>query len=153
SLSVEEVVRSILEIARAIRFLHDRDIIHRDLKPDNILLTAEGTLKVTDFGLAKHFETPEAAEAGDADAVTALDFTAPGSVMGTPFCMSPEQAEGDLSRMGPASDLWSIGVMLYFALTRQHPFRGESVPQTLELVKSHKPAPLRDHLADVPRKL
>jgi eukaryotic-like serine/threonine-protein kinase len=97
------------QILRAARFAHKRGIIHRDLKPHNVIVDAEGRAKVTDFGIAK---------AG------ASDMTQTGSIMGTAQYLSPEQAQGHA--VSAASDLYSIGIILYEMLTGRVPFEGES---------------------------
>ncbi|HEY6762727.1 MAG TPA: Stk1 family PASTA domain-containing Ser/Thr kinase [Baekduia sp.] len=98
-----------VQILRAARFAHKRGIIHRDLKPHNVIIDAEGRAKVTDFGIAK---------AG------ASDMTQTGSIMGTAQYLSPEQAQGHA--VSAASDLYSIGIILYEMLTGRVPFEGES---------------------------
>jgi beta-lactam-binding protein with PASTA domain/predicted Ser/Thr protein kinase len=98
-----------IQILRAARFAHKRGIIHRDLKPHNVIVDGEGRAKVTDFGIAK---------AG------ASDMTQTGSIMGTAQYLSPEQAQGHA--VSAASDLYSVGIILYEMLTGRVPFEGES---------------------------
>jgi serine/threonine-protein kinase len=98
-----------IPVLRAARFAHKRGIIHRDLKPHNVMVDAEGRVKVTDFGIAR---------AG------ASDMTQTGSIMGTAQYLSPEQAQGQA--VTPQSDLYSIGIVLYEMLTGRLPFDGES---------------------------
>jgi beta-lactam-binding protein with PASTA domain/predicted Ser/Thr protein kinase len=108
-LSPEQAVRLIRQVLEAARFAHRHGIVHRDLKPQNVIVDAEGKAVVTDFGIAR---------AG------VSEITQAGSVMGTPHYLSPEQAQGmDVTAV---SDLYSIGVMLYEALTGRVPFEGES---------------------------
>ena len=99
----------VVQILRAARFAHRRGVIHRDLKPHNVILDEEGRARVTDFGIAR---------AG------ASDMTLTGSVMGTAQYLSPEQAQG--FAVSSASDLYSVGVILYELLTGAVPFEGES---------------------------
>jgi len=108
-------------VAEAIEYAHSRGVIHRDLKPANILLTQAGSPKVTDFGLAKRLET-------------ASNLTHTGQVLGTPSYMPPEQARGDGASIGPKSDVYSLGGVLYHALTGRPPFLAGTVEATLRLV-------------------
>jgi WD40 repeat protein len=119
--------RLIESLAMAVHHAHLREIVHRDLKPANILLTSEGTPKVTDFGLAKSL---------GAD----LDLTRTDSIIGSPSYMAPEQAGGPASRIGPATDVYSLGAILYELLTGRPPFRAATVLDTLEQVRSAEPA-------------
>jgi serine/threonine-protein kinase len=112
-------------LARAMAEAHRLGVVHRDLKPANVLLTPDGAPKVTDFGLAKSL--------GDAT------LTRPGTVLGTPSYMAPEQAEGGVERAGPGVDVYALGAILYELLTGRPPFRGESVLDTLRQVKSTEP--------------
>jgi serine/threonine-protein kinase len=108
-LSPEEAARLIRQVLEGARFAHRHGIVHRDLKPQNVIVDAEGKATVTDFGIAR---------AG------VSEITQTGSVMGTPHYFSPEQAQG--LEVTAVSDLYSIGVMLYEALTGRVPFEGDS---------------------------
>jgi hypothetical protein len=101
-------------LARAAHHAHQRGIVHRDLKPANVLITPEGTPKVTDFGLAKRLEDDASGQ------------TRTGAVMGTPSYMAPEQAAGKVREIGPATDIWALGAILYQCLTGCLPFPGDS---------------------------
>jgi len=127
-------------VAEAVDYAHQRGVIHRDLKPGNILLDREGRPRVTDFGLAKQ-------SSGDAH------FTATGQVLGTPSFMPPEQAAGQYDRIGPASDVYSLGAVLYNLLTGRPPFQAASPIDTLVQVRSKDPVPPRQLNPDVPRDL
>jgi hypothetical protein len=114
-------------LGRAVHFAHQRGIVHRDLKPSNVLLTADGTPKVTDFGLAKILIGGGASP------------TQSGQTLGTPSYMAPEQACGDALRLGPTTDVYSLGAILYEALTGRPPFRGEDALETMRQVLNQKP--------------
>jgi tetratricopeptide (TPR) repeat protein len=109
---------------------HQRGILHRDLKPSNVLLTADGTPKVTDFGLAKVLD----ADAGP---------TRAGSLLGTPSYMAPEQAAVGATKVGPSADVYSLGAILYELLTGRAPLRGATPLSTLDQVKNREPVPPR----------
>jgi eukaryotic-like serine/threonine-protein kinase len=109
-LPIPEAVAYAIEIARALQAAHDRRIVHRDVKPQNVLIDDEGTAKVTDFGIAR--------------SLTEEGLTADGRVLGTTDYVSPEQALGH--DVGPQSDLYSLGIVLYEMLTGDVPFHGEN---------------------------
>ena len=120
-----ELVRS---IARAVHYAHQNGIVHRDLKPHNILLTADGRPKITDFGLAKHLEGTS-------------QQTQTGAVIGTPNYMSPEQAAGRTGQVGPLTDVYGLGGILYYLLTGRPPHIGETGIETLRSVTESEPVP------------
>jgi serine/threonine protein kinase len=126
-----EAVRLMLAVTEAVAFAHEHGIIHRDLKPENVLIDPQGRPRVTDFGLAKR--------AGPEDPA----LTAAGEVIGTPAYMPPEQAAGDLAAVGPHTDVYSLGGILYFLLTGQPPFRGKSATEVLAQVILGEPTPPR----------
>ena len=128
------------QLARGMAVAHAAGVVHRDLKPANVLLAGDNTPKVADFGLAKLLDN----ESGQ---------TVTEAVLGTPSYMSPEQASGNSRTVGPSADVYALGAILYEMLTGGAPFRGSSVTETLELVRSQDPAPIRRLQPKVPRDL
>src|SRR3954466_471723 len=122
-----------IQILRAARFAHKRGIIHRDLKPHNVIVDGEDRAKVTDFGIAK---------AG------ASDMTQTGSIMGTAQYLSPEQAQGHA--VSAASDLYSVGIIVYEMLTGRVPFEGESAVTIALKQVSEAPVPPSAYNPQVP---
>ncbi len=114
-------------LARAMHYAHQRGIVHRDLKPANVLLAADGTPKITDFGLAKQLDEIDAGQTGTE------------AILGTPTYMAPEQAAGQTKGVGPSADIYALGVMLYEMLTGRPPFRGATVMDTLQQVRDYEP--------------
>jgi serine/threonine-protein kinase len=123
----DDAARLVRSLALAVHAAHLRGIVHRDLKPANVLLTEDGTPKVTDFGLAKRLD-----EAGQ---------TQTGAVLGTPNYMAPEQALGDSRAVGPHTDVHALGAILYELLTGRPPFEGATLLETLDQVRSQDPPP------------
>ncbi len=128
------------QLARAIHVAHQAGIVHRDLKPANVLLGEDGSPRITDFGLAKQLDNPQWQ-------------TASGAVFGTASYMAPEQARGARSQMGPATDVYALGAILYEFLTGRPPFRGATTADTLLQVVSSEPVPPRRLQPGVPRDL
>jgi serine/threonine-protein kinase len=125
-----EAAALLAPIARAVHFAHERGVLHRDLKPSNILIDSEGRPHVSDFGLAKRV--------ADDDRLTVS-----GAVLGTPSYMAPEQAAGTRGKLGPASDVYSLGTILYQMLTGSPPFQSASPVETVLLVLEQEPLPPR----------
>jgi WD40 repeat protein/tRNA A-37 threonylcarbamoyl transferase component Bud32 len=127
ALELRGLLRRFVDVCEAVQFAHDRGVLHRDLKPGNVMVGRYGETLVVDWGLAKVIGQPEAggfAGAGGAHPrITGSgSATLPGSVLGTPAYMSPEQAEGRLSDLGPASDVYSLGATLFALLAGKAPF-------------------------------
>ncbi|HEY3965741.1 MAG TPA: serine/threonine-protein kinase [Planctomycetaceae bacterium] len=125
----------LLPVCRAIAHAHQQGIIHRDLKPSNILIDADGQPLVGDFGLAKRIDVDRAAEG----AAVAEALTRTGAILGTPSYMSPEQAAGSRGKVGPASDIYSLGAILYQCLTGRPPFQAASPVDVVLMVLEQDP--------------
>jgi eukaryotic-like serine/threonine-protein kinase len=135
-----EAAALIETLARAVHAAHQAGVIHRDLKPGNVLLTADGVPKVGDFGLAKLL---------DADS----RHTMTGQPIGTPSYMAPEQTDERAKRVGPETDVYGLGSILYQALTGRPPFLGSSPLETIRLVNSTEAVPPRQARPEVPKDL
>ena len=133
-----EAARLVETLARAVHHAHDMQIVHRDLKPANVLLTRDGVPKVADFGLARFLD------AGDG-------LTKTHDYIGTPAYSSPEQIRNQA--IGPATDVYALGVILYELLTGRVPFDAGSVPEVLRAVTDTDPTPLRRLRRDIHRDL
>jgi predicted Ser/Thr protein kinase len=133
-----EAVRIAGDVAEAVEHAHRKGILHRDLKPDNILIEAGGRVRVTDFGLSKQL--------GDGHG----ELTRTGQVLGTPSYMAPEQALGRALDIGPPTDVFALGGVLNYLLTRHPPFSGDSIPEMLYKVVHEPPVRPRAHVPTIP---
>jgi formylglycine-generating enzyme required for sulfatase activity/tRNA A-37 threonylcarbamoyl transferase component Bud32 len=138
--SPDEAAALVEKLARAVHSAHQKGLVHRDLKPANVLLTAEGEPKVTDFGLAKRT---------DADG----QLSQSGAVIGTPSYMAPEQAEGRGREVGPATDVFALGAILYECFAGRPPFKGATAFDTIHKVLTEEPEPPSHLNTQVPRDL
>jgi tetratricopeptide (TPR) repeat protein/tRNA A-37 threonylcarbamoyl transferase component Bud32 len=143
----QQAAEAVKKLAEAVQAAHDAHILHRDLKPDNVLLAADGTPKISDFGLAKLLD-----ESSSPDSPTRAPQTQTGAVVGTPSYMAPEQALGSKD-IGPAADVYALGAILYECLTGRPPFRAATALDTLQQVVCEDPVPPRQLNARVPRDL
>lgn len=152
-LEPHRAARMILAMAEAIDFAHQRGIVHRDLKPANVLLSAEGRTNST--GAARSHPTPKIADFGLAKLVLEdlSTKTETGALVGTPSYMAPEQASGQVHRIGPAADIYALGAILYELLTGRPPFKAATLVETLHLVLSAEPASLSRLQPRTPRDL
>ncbi len=169
-LSVDEALAYGLQVSRGLAAAHRLGIVHRDLKTENVLVQPDGEVKILDFGLAKR--SPRAGLSGPGSGADPhgsetqtleapvlevpgtrgeSSLSTPGSVMGTGRAMSPEQARG--LEVGPRSDLFSFGVLLYECLAGVSPFLGETFQDTLIRVATHHPARLDELRPEVPENL
>jgi serine/threonine-protein kinase len=141
-LAFRRLLARFLDVCNAIAYAHSRGVLHRDIKPGNILLGPYGETLVVDWGLAKIVGRDEPGAGGPGDEPTLCPpsasgsgETVPGTALGTPAYMSPEQAEGRLDLLGPASDVYSLGATLYAVLTGQAPFTGDDPAEVLRKVQ------------------
>jgi hypothetical protein len=139
-MSPRDAASLVESLARAMHAAHDRNVVHRDLKPANVLLAADGTPKITDFGLARQLDS----DSGQ---------TQSGAVLGTPSYMAPEQASGHAREAGPSVDIYALGAILYTCLTGRPPFQGKSIFETLDQVRNEEPVPPSRVRSKVPHDL
>ncbi len=126
-LQVKDIINVGIQVAKALHYAHEKGIVHRDIKPPNIIYSEEGTIKVTDFGIA-HIDDPDGQE-----------MTRAGEILGTPVYMSPEQVLG--RPVDGRTDLYSLGVILYELTTGERPFRGENLASIFRAITNDDPIP------------
>jgi serine/threonine protein kinase/tetratricopeptide (TPR) repeat protein len=136
-LPIEKVLDYATQIAEGLARAHEAGIVHRDVKPANVMITEQDEVKLVDFGLARLAESPR--------------LTASGQQLGTVGYMSPEQVEG--GTVGPATDLWALGVVLYEMLTGERPFQGKRRAAVLHAVVNDTPTPAGEHRPEIPPEL
>ncbi len=133
-LPIDQVLSLSAQIARGLSKAHQHDIIHRDLKPANVLVTSDGFAKIIDFGLAK--------------LVHGMQLTRTQTSLGTIAYMSPEQTRGE--PVGPETDLWALGVIMYQMVAGEPPFSGDYEASVMYAIVNERPRSLRSFLSDVP---
>ena len=138
--SARQAAHMVEMLARAAHAAHQCGIVHRDLKPANVLLAADGTPRITDFGLAKRIQSDSG-------------LTQTGEILGTPGYMAPEQADGRNKNLGPLTDVYALGAILYEMLTGRPPFVGVTVLDVLDQVRKKEPLPFTRLRIRVPRDL
>jgi serine/threonine-protein kinase len=132
-MSPRPAAEMVATLAQAVHHAHEKGVLHRDLKPSNVLLTADGQPKIADFGLAKMQQLAQ-----DAPGTTGT-----GAILGTPAYMSPEQATGQTQEIGPRTDVYGLGAILYELLTGQPPFKMTNPFLTLTQIATEPVAPPR----------
>jgi eukaryotic-like serine/threonine-protein kinase len=148
SLELRKLLRRFTDVCNAIDYAHSRGVLHRDIKPGNVIVGKHGETLVVDWGLAKPLGRVEpTSDSGERSlmfsSASGSAETLVGSALGTPAYMSPEQACGELDRLGPRSDVYSLGAKLYCLLTGRPPFAGEDVGELLRKVQRGEFARLR----------
>ncbi len=146
------LLRAFISLCRTMAYAHSQGVIHRDLKGANVILGNYDEVLVLDWGLAKELRTGEAAPA-PSDSTLDPELTATGQVMGTPAFMAPEQAAGDNQTIGPASDVYGLGAILYQLLTGKTPFSGSDLRQVLARVRTEMPSAPGKHWPKAPASL
>jgi serine/threonine protein kinase/Flp pilus assembly protein TadD len=148
-LNLESVLDIAIQVTTALAAAHEKGIVHRDIKPENIMIRRDGFVKVLDFGVAKLSEKFSAPEP---EAPTLKQFhTAEGTVVGTAPYMSPEQARGLV--VDARTDIWSLGVVIYEAVTGRKPFSGDTTADVISSVIEKTPAPLSRYTSNLPEAL
>jgi serine/threonine-protein kinase len=160
NLELRRLLARFLDVCNAVAYAHSRGVLHRDIKPGNILLGPYGETLVVDWGLAKVVgrdepgtSDPSAEPTLRPPSASSTGETVPGTAMGTPAYMSPEQAEGRLDLLGPASDVYSLGATLYVVLTGCAPFDGIDAAEVLPKVQRGEFTRPRAVDASIPRPL
>jgi serine/threonine-protein kinase len=153
-LGLRRLLRRFLDVCNAVEYAHQRGVLHRDLKPGNVMVGKYGETLVVDWGLAKAMGrpepgTPESEPAHAPPHSSGTVETLPGSALGTPAYMSPEQADGDLERLGPRSDVYSLGATLYCVLTGRPPFEGTNAADVIRKVRAGALHPPRSRDATI----
>ena len=143
-LEVDEALHYGRQIAEGLAAAHDQGIVHRDLKTENVMVLPDGRVKILDFGIAKQLGFSSTSPSQD-------DLSRTGEILGTSRAMAPEQAQG--VGVGPRSDLFSLGVLLYESLSGKSPFRAATPLLTLTRVVSHQPQPIGELVQDLPDEL
>ncbi|MBI4577201.1 MAG: protein kinase [Planctomycetes bacterium] len=161
--SLVRLLQVFLDVCRAVHYAHVKGVLHRDLKPDNVMVGPFGEVYVMDWGVAKlvgsaaegvSTREKDRKESGVVSSRSISgEATWDGVVVGTPAFMPPEQAEGDMGSLGPWSDVYALGAILYKVLTLRAPYTGDTASEILRRVQAEAPTPPREVRHDVPRDL
>jgi WD40 repeat protein/serine/threonine protein kinase len=140
SLGLRKLLGRFLDVCNTIEYAHSRGVLHRDIKPGNVIVGEHGETIVIDWGLAKPLWRADASSLDEAPSSGAFSSggsseTMPGSALGTPSYMSPEQADGDSSRLGPRSDVYGLGATLFYLLTGKAPHKGGDLREVLQAAR------------------
>jgi tRNA A-37 threonylcarbamoyl transferase component Bud32 len=157
-LALRQLLTSFVTVCKTMAYAHSRGVIHRDLKPANIMLGKYGETLVVDWGLARHFDRDERARSAGEESIQPRQVdsdseTQIGQMVGTPAYCSPEQAAGQWALVGPASDIFSLGAVLYSLLTNRLPYQGSAVGEVIAQASKGVVIPPRHRKKDVPRSL
>ena len=139
-LDVEAILRRVRDVARALAYAHAEGVIHRDIKPENIMIAADRTPRILDFGLARQV-------------ADRTQLTVSGTILGTPAYMSPEQANGETRGIDARTDVYSLGAVLYYSISGKPPFAGSSLIETVYQVIEKDPPALGRIRPDLPREV
>ena len=157
ALAFRELLGRFVAVCNAVAYAHSRGVVHRDLKPANVMLGPYGETLVVDWGLAKPLGQEQAATLGRGSSPALRPLTADGSTptetgsaLGTPAYMSPEQSVGDWERVGPRSDVYSLGATLYSLLTGRAAFEGDDILAVLDRVRRGEFRPPRQVEPEIP---
>jgi len=142
------LLHAFIQICNAVAYAHDRGVLHRDIKPANIMLGAFGEVLLMDWGVARVLRDARPERQHDGVEKTGVAQTMDGAAIGTPGFMSPEQASGDLARLDPRSDVWSLGAVLYEVLTLAPAYEADSLPALMYAVMTRAPADPRERAPD-----
>jgi eukaryotic-like serine/threonine-protein kinase len=158
SLALRKLLRRFVDVCNAIEYAHGRGVLHRDLKPGNVIVGKHGETLVVDWGLAKAMGRSEVESDTRERTLMPLSSsgsaeTLPGSAIGTPAYMSPEQAAGDIEKLGTRSDVYSLGATLYCLLTGRAPFEGDNLGEMLRDVQKGNFPPPRQVAPSIDRAL
>ncbi len=138
--SQEKLIKSLIDVTRAVHFAHEKGILHRDVKPANIMVDRSGQPRVMDFGLARNVQEHK-------------QLTLSGVAIGTPSYMSPEHAQGSKGQLDPRSDVYSLGAVLYEIITGMPPFTGSNPMEVMLAVVQEEPLAPRKIRPEIPRDL